>query len=248
MSLYRNLRNLYHLLKFYRKINWYKTLYFNFKKFPFPVAKKLPVYFYGKVKFTHILGEVIIDTPIKRGMIGFGQPFEKMTKAMGIAEIFLAGKIVFNGHAQFGKDYFIYVGKDAYCEIGHLSGFGSSGKLICTQKIVLGNLSRIGYESQIIDTNSHQMIDTITGKKFPMSGEIQLGNYNFVGNRTSIMFDTQTPDYCSIASNSLCNKDYRSFGNNILIGGVPAKLLKENISRDWEGEREMLEENLIIRY
>lgn len=248
MSLYIKLRSIYHRLKFYRKINWYKTLYFNFKKFPFSIAKKLPVYFYGKVRFTHISGEVIIDAPIRRGMIGFGQPFEKMTKAKGTAELALLGKIVFKGHVQIGKDYFIYIGKDAYCEIGHLSGFGSNGKLICTMEIVLGNLARIGYDSQIIDTNSHQMIDTLTREKFPMTGKIQLGNNNFIGNRTSIMLGTQTPDYCTIASNSLCNNNYRSFGNYILIGGIPAKLLRENISRDWEGEQDMIEENLIIRY
>jgi hypothetical protein len=26
-----------------------------------------------------------------------------------------------------------------------------------------------------------------------------------------------------------------------MIGGVPAKLLKENITRDWEGEKELLD-------
>jgi hypothetical protein len=29
---------------------------------------------------------------------------------------------------------------------------------------------------------------------------------------------TTTPDYCTIASNSLCNSDCTSFGSNILIG------------------------------
>jgi hypothetical protein len=60
------------------------------------------------------------------------------------------------------------------------------------------------------------------------------------------MKNTQTPVNCIIASNSLINKDYTTLGENILIGGIPAKLLKENISRDWEGERENLERNLII--
>ena len=61
------------------------------------------------------------------------------------------------------------------------------------------------------------------------------------------MQKTKTPNYCTIASNSLCNKDYSSFGENILIGGIPAKLLKENISRDWVGEQERLENNLIVK-
>ena len=60
------------------------------------------------------------------------------------------------------------------------------------------------------------------------------------------MQKTSTPNYCTIASNTLCNKDYTALGENILIGGIPAKLLKENISRDWEGEKAGLNKYLII--
>ena len=81
---------------------------------------------------------------------------------------------------------------------------------------------------------------TETGEKLKMTNPIYLGNYNYFGNRVSIMQKTITPDYCTVASNSLCNSDYTNFGNNILIGGIPAKLLKNNISRDWEGEDEHL--------
>ena len=54
------------------------------------------------------------------------------------------------------------------------------------------------------------------------------------------MQKTVTPNFCMIASNSLCNKDYSLLNENILIGGIPAKHLKSNISRDWEGEEEQL--------
>jgi hypothetical protein len=43
-----NLKMGYHKLKFYSGVNWSKTLYFNFKKFPYRIAK-LPV-FLRKVK------------------------------------------------------------------------------------------------------------------------------------------------------------------------------------------------------
>jgi acetyltransferase-like isoleucine patch superfamily enzyme len=127
-----------------------------------------------------------------------------------------------------------------------LASLASSGKIICKEKIVLGNYARIGSESQLIDTNFHQMIDTKTGEKFKMTAPIELGEYNFISNRVTIMQKTITPNYCTIASNSLVNKDYSGFGENILIGGIPAKLLKENISRDWKGELEDLEKNLIV--
>ena len=235
---YRKYRSFYHKLKFYYSVNWTKTLYFNFKKFPFQTAKKLPVFFYGRVKFKCITGAIEIEGTIKKGMIGFGQAYEMNTVHKGIAEIILAGKLVFKGKCQFGKDYFVFVGENALCELGNMTSMASCGKIICTEKIVLGDYARFGSESQIIDTNFHDMIDTKTGEKFQKSAPIFIGNYNFVSNRVSVMKGTQTPDFCTIASNSLCNKNYKNLGENILIGGIPAKLIRENISRDWDGEKE----------
>lgn len=231
-------RNIKKKLKFILKVNWIKTIYFNFKKFPFSIAKKLPVFFYGKVKFQDISGEIIINAQIRKGMIGFGQPYEMNTVHNGIAEIMLAGKLICNGHVQFGKDYFIYVKKNAILEMGNMSSIASSGKIICTNSVTFGNYARIGSESQVIDTNFHQMIDVLTNKKLEISAPIKMGDYNFISNRVTILSKSITPNYCTIASNSLCTKDYSTLGENILIGGVPAKLLKTNISRDWEGEKE----------
>ncbi|WP_274476023.1 acyltransferase [Mangrovimonas aestuarii] len=210
------------------------------------MAIKLPVFFYGKVKFSCMTGEVVIDAPIKKGMIGFGQRYEMNTVAQGIAEINIQGKIIFRGHVQFGKDYFVYIGKNALCEMGHMSSLGSRGKIICTHKVVLGTYARLGSESQIIDTNFHGLLNTKTNELYPMQSKIQIGNFNFFGNRVSVMGKTKTPNYCTVASNSVCNKDYSSYGENVLIGGVPSKLLRTNISRDWQGEEEMMLKSLII--
>lgn len=233
--------------KFFWSVNWMKTYYFNYKKFPYSIARKLPVFFYGKVKLSSIKGNIIIDAPIKKAMIGFGQPYELVSRSKRTAQLVLDGTFVSKGHVQFGIDYFIFIAKDAYCELGHLASMASNGKIICKEKIVLGNYARIGSEAQLIDTNFHQMMNTLTGEKYPMTAPIELGDYNFVSNRVTIMQKTKTPNYCTIASNTLCNKDYTKFGENILIGGIPAKLLKENISRDWEGEQERLEDNLIVK-
>jgi len=242
-KIYRKLRKKY---RFFRSVNWIKTYYFNYKKFPREVAKKLPVFFYGRVKLSSIKGEIKIEAPIKKAMIGFGQPYELVSKSKKTAQLVLDGTLICKGHVQFGIDYFIYIAAGAYCEFGHLASMASNGKIICKEKIVLGDYARIGSEAQLIDTNFHQMIHTITGEKYKITTPIKIGNYNFISNRVSIMQKTVTPDYCTIASNTLCNKDYTNFGTNILIGGIPAKLLKENISRDWEGEQENLEKNLIV--
>lgn len=215
---------------------------------PFSKALKTPVVFYGPVKIGSLKGKLEIKSPLKRGMIGFGQRFEKMTKHKGVAEIVIDGHLVFNSNAHIGKDYFFYVGKDAYCEFGFMGCLGSDVKLICTHKIILGDWCGIGYESQLIDTNSHPMFNTKTKEVYPIYGVIKLGSYNAISNRVTIMLNTKTPDNCVIASNSLCNADYLSLGENILLGGIPAQLIKNNFNRDWESEKEVLIRNKILAF
>lgn len=210
------------------------------------MAQKLPVYFYGSVKFKNISGEVKINAPVKAGMIGFGQPYEIITRSKGTAEISIEGQLIFKGNVQFGKDYLVHIAPNATLEMGHMSSLGHSGKIICFDKIIFGDFARIGYESQLSDTTVHQMIDTNTGEKFPLTAPIILGNYNYISNRVTILSATITPDFCTVASNSLCTKDYSALGTNIMIGGMPAQLLKTNISRDWQGEMSQLEKWLKV--
>lgn len=239
-------RRLYHKFRRYYGVNWSKTLWFNFKKFPFSTARKLPVFLYGKVFLQSIEGEIVINGPIKTGMIGFGQKFEIERVSKGIAQLSLYGKLIFNGHAFFGLDVILFVGEKASCEFGYMSCIGSSVKLICTHKVYIGDWTSLGHESQIMDTNFHPMKNSLTGEHYPQEGPIHLGHYNAVSNRVSIMQNTRTPNFCVVASNSLCNKDYTNLGNNILIGGLPSKLLQINYSRDWEVEKEALKKYLMV--
>lgn len=244
------IKQIYHRIRYLKnifvKVNWIKTLYFNFKVFPIEIAVKLPVFFYGKVKFQSLTGKVNIDTVIKRGMIGFGQPYEMNTLHKGIAELFIEGNLIFKGSVQFGKDYFLYIKKGASLEMGNMSSIGTSGKIVCTNFIRFGQYARIGSESQVIDTNFHQMIDTNSGQSYPITAPVIIGDFNFISNRVTILSKTVTPNFCTIASNSLCTKDYTYLGENILIGGVPSKLLKNNISRNWDEEKELMDKWLKI--
>ncbi len=235
-------------IRLYGSVNWIKTLYFNFKKFPFPVARKLPVFFYGPVKFQDISGEVIIDAPIERAMIGFGQQYEAGTIHKGTAELILGGTIVFKGPAQVGKDYLVKVYKESRLEFGYMSGLGSNSMLICKKKITFGRYARIAAEARVTDTDFHAMVDTQTGEKYETEREIIIGNFNYITSRVKIMKGTKTSDYCTVASNSMCNKDYTALGENILIGGMPAKLLKTHITRDWEGEMHLMQKWLRVKY
>ena len=79
------LKNSYRYFKkkntFFWSVNWLKTYYFNFKMFPYAIARKLPVYFYGKVKLSSLKGTITIEAPIKKAMIGFGQRYELVSQS-----------------------------------------------------------------------------------------------------------------------------------------------------------------------
>jgi acetyltransferase-like isoleucine patch superfamily enzyme len=238
--MFRNKQGLKNKIKFFFSVNWIKTIYFNFKKFPYPIAKKLPVFFYENVKFSNINAEIFINAPIKTAMIGFGQKFEKFSRSRGIAELVISGKLIFNGHAHFGKDVFMFVSRNAVAEFGHMACLGSNVKYICTENIVLGSWAGIGYDSQLSDTNYHPFKDLNSNESITMNKSVFIADHNSFSNRVTILPGTVTPEHCVVASNSVCTTDYTKFGKNILIGGIPAKLIKTNYVRDWESEKDAL--------
>ncbi|MBT8259778.1 MAG: transferase, partial [Bacteroidia bacterium] len=185
------LRKIKNKLKLYWSIIWVKSIYFNFKKLPFTQAKVLPIIFYGPIRFTNISGKVIIKKKnVKFGMIGIGQRFELIKKHKGNAELNLRGTLVFKNYTHIGKDCFVNVKDNAYCEFGFMSCLGSDVKLICTKKIILGDWVGIGYESQLSDSNYHPMKNLESGEYFKISEPILIGNYNSFSNRVSIQLGT----------------------------------------------------------
>lgn len=239
--------------KIYRKftnffqINWIKTLYINFTMLQFSDALKFPILIFGRCRLVSLEGNIEFNTPLQFGLLGFGQRYEVFKIENGSAELNIQGKIIVNGRTQFGYDYKIFVAKNAELQLGNMASMASGAKVICTEKIVLGDFCRMGSECQLIDTNFHDLKDTVTNILAPKSNAIVLGNYNFISNRVTILSKAKTPDYCTIASNSLLSKSYINLKSNVLIGGIPAKLIKENITRDWEGEKEKLENYLTIK-
>jgi len=238
---------IYRKIKSFFKVNWVKTIYINFKMLPFEQARHLPIIIFGKCSIQSLSGKIIFSSRIQFGMLGLGQRYEVFSKESGKAELNIQGDLIIQNKAQFGYDYKIFVAKNATLTLGNMASMASQAKIICTQNITLGKFCRLGSECQIIDTNFHNLKNVKTNEVFNKNNDILLGSFNFISNRVSVLGKAVTSDYCTVASNTLLNKDYSSFGENIILGGIPAKLVKENIVRDWETEKENLENYLTIK-
>ena len=233
--------------KHFCSINWYQTFKINFKAFRFKDAVLLPIIVYKGFVITEFKGKIKFNTEIKFGLIGFGQPYEIFKRKRNCGEAIINGILEINGKVQFGLDTKLFIKKDAVLKLGHINSFASRTEIICFKNISIGNWVQFGNDCLITDTNFHELKDLSTQTKLPMNKDIIIGSYNFIGARSTIKGNAKTPDNCLVGTNSLLNKDYSSFGENIILGGIPAKLVKENIVRDWQSEKENLENYLTIK-
>lgn len=226
----------------YSKLNIFKTLIFNFRTMPFKTAMKFPVLLYGKIDLYILKGTVEFQNcEIKKGMIKMGMNKEYLSTVKGSSLFILDrnSKLIFNGISEFSSNFLVRTGKGARLTIGEGTFFGANTKLVCIKKISIGNQTRIGFESQIIDSNFHYTFNTEKKDLQPRDAEISIGNYNWIGNRTTISKGTSTNSFTIIANSSIVNKNYtKNIEPYIVLAGAPAKILTKNVRRVYDLELE----------
>ena len=135
------------------------------------------------------------------------------------------GKLKINSpHYSIGRGCRIDVGKDAVVEIGeggHITAFTS---FIITNKLKIGNGCAISWNCQFLD-DDRQSIE-YEGRK-EREKEIIIGNHVWIGSGAQIYQGTKIPDGCIIASNSIVRGVFTK--PNTIIGGNPARIIKEDV-------------------
>ncbi|MFH6769534.1 acyltransferase [Gaetbulibacter aquiaggeris] len=210
---------------------------------PLNQAIRLPIILTRKVHLFDLSGKIKINGPVKFSMIRFGYFGEDTAVAKDFNTLLkIRGTLIFNGGAHFGIGVTIRVENGATFEIGNNVRISNQTKIICYEKIEIGNDCRIAWECQIIDTTFHYIRNKITGEFAGLNASVKIGNNNWIGNRSNIMKGTETPDFCIIAGGSLCNQKY-DIQEYSLIAGTPAKLKKTNVYRVLDEEEKDIKIN-----
>ena len=124
------------------------------------------------------------------------------------------------------------------CSLGDDIVFGPRCRVRVHKALQMDDVVRVAHETQIFDSNFHY-VENVNEPGFnPISKPIKIGSYVWVCNRSTVQAGTKLPDFTIVASNSLLNKDFSSLPPHSLIGGMPAKFIKEGISRVWDTKRE----------
>lgn len=89
------------------------------------------------------------------------------------------------------------------------------------------------YDIDIRTGDSHSIINTISNERINYAKDIFIGNHVWVASHVSVLKGVHIFDNSIIASRSVVTKTFKE--GNIIIGGIPAKKLKENVN--WAKER-----------
>lgn len=223
------------------RVNWIKTLYFNFRLLPFKQAKKIPFFIYGNPVFNSLSGDVEFKCPVKRGMvkINYQQTFAPSLQTVK-SQICLYGTLIIGGNVVIGCANKILVTKNAVLELSHHVQIMDFCNIDCYSYIKLETGVCISHRCQIMDTNHHYIVDILGRTINDNKRDIVIGEYCWICNSTSINAGAIIPKYSIIASHSLVNKDVSKWGSHILIGGIPVKLLKQGVARVFNVKNELL--------
>ena len=100
--------------------------------------------------------------------------------------------------------------------------------LSCTENVCFGDDVLLGWNVAIRDSDGHHV--TCNGDKKQDRAEIVIGNHVWKASEVHILKGVTIGDNCIIGYRSTVTRSFPQ--NNILLGGYPAKVLKENIN--WE--------------
>lgn len=205
------------------------SIYFNFHYLPFKQAIKFPIL----VKKSHIYkakGKIIIDAPIKFGMIKLGFFGGHMYPNNGIHWTQYGGTIIFKGECTISNNSFIVQGKESTIIFGSNFLASTSLKLISYKHIEFGEYTRIGWDVTFMDTNFHPLYD-IKKEKFKKAyGPIKIGDYNWFGMQCKVMHSVTTPERCIFGMGSVLNRG-GEFESYCVHGGSPLRVLSRDVMR-----------------
>lgn len=212
--------------------NWCAIFYFNFKMLPFKQAIHLPFDFYGKVRFVNLCGSITLNPKkLKVGMIKIGaQGSDMFPKSETILNI--KGDITIEDRLVLGMGSSLISLTGSTIRFGKNAIIGAKNLIYCEKSITFGDNFLTSWDCQIMDSDTHKVIDIETGDYNAVALNVVFGSNVWLGNGVIVNKGTNLPSNTIVASRSLCNKDYTCHGGNCVLAGSPAKVVSTN--KRWE--------------
>lgn len=204
-------------IKLLKKVNLWKTIYFNFHCFPFKMAIRMPVFIYWRSVLFKMKGNIIIDAPVSTGMVKFGLHglgTQDLLYSRTMWEVF--GTLCIKGKASIGRGSKISIGKEAKLTIGKNFIITGNSEIICQKEISFGNDCMLSWDILMMDTDFHRITND-NGETINLPKPIIVGNHVWIGCRNTVLKGVTIADNNVISANSTVTKSITE--ENCIIGG-----------------------------
>ena len=113
----------------------------------------------------------------------------------------------------------------------HVHSMTSTSRLhlVCMDKITVGKNVLIGWDTCIMDSDMHTIINLNTLEPLPKTAEVIIGDGVWVGTRSLILKGSKIPKGCIVGARSVVTKSFNK--ENAIIVGNPAKVVKTGYTR-----------------
>lgn len=122
---------------------------------------------------------------------------------------------------MYGADIILF--RNAHLVLGKGSFINSDCKIRCHKEITIGDDCAISHDFTVMDSDAHELNGNRNTKP------VHIGNHVWIGTRVTILNGVTVGDGAVIAAGALVTNDVPA---GALVGGVPAKVLKENV--EWK--------------
>lgn len=120
---------------------------------------------------------------------------------------------------------------DCTIEIGQDAFIGHHSHLACTEdgrSIIVGNGTMISSYVQIRTGDSHSLMDE-DGKRYNKAASVSIGDHCWIGEGAKVLKGVALSKDTVVGTGAIVTKSFKS---GVLLGGIPAKVLKENVIWD----------------
>ena len=213
-----------------------ETIYFNFRLCKPSDALRCPIFIYGRTKMLSLSGSIeFIAERIEPGMVRWG--YDWGYRSNGETIIRIEGQVKFGGKCLIVKSCNIAVFSGALLSIGEGGEITENVLIYCQKNITIGKNCSITFQTSIMDSDFHYMINTETKEICPKADSIIIGDNVWIGNRASIKKGTVIPSNTTIAASyTVLTKNYSAIPPYSVLGGCPARVIATSVSRTWKNE------------
>lgn len=123
---------------------------------------------------------------------------------------------------------------DCVIEIGANTFVGHHSHLACTEngsRLTIGDDCMLSSYVQVRTGDSHSILD-MEGNRINPAQSVHIGNHCWIGEGAKVLKGVTLNSDVVVSTGAIVTK---SFDSNVLLGGIPAKIIKENIT--WDSKR-----------